>query len=337
VLDAWTGEVNQFVWNSEGTLARWWSSEPNSYARVFSYDEEGRLTKIERDYGDGNLQVAYEYGYTGNGVRVWKRDYLNQQEYRYLCRIGCGGVPMRVYNRAVGGASWASVEDYLPAGNALGYGWNWRFSYSGGELLMMGATGEPSGYYPTDSNGVWVQSELPAPCVCPVVDPQAPMVCPPLGYGNCGGGECPPPTSPPAPFPLPAPPPQPDPEPIYELYDIQPLQMPWNFRYGEYCGMGHGAGDERKKGLPDPIPIDALDRCCQKHDEDYDRYNCSHPCLYFTPLCKLLDCKLANCARKVDCKKEYPSDPAKRKECELARAKIIAFMMARCARVGAFP
>ena len=98
VLDLWTGEVNQFVWNSEGTLARWWSSEPNSYARVFSYDEEGRLVKIERDYGDGNLQVAYEYGYTGNGVRVWKRDYLNQQEYRYLCRIGCGDVPMRVYN-----------------------------------------------------------------------------------------------------------------------------------------------------------------------------------------------------------------------------------------------
>lgn len=46
------------------------------------------------------MQVAYEYGYTGDGVRVWKRDYLNQQEYRYLCRIGCGGVPMQVYRNA---------------------------------------------------------------------------------------------------------------------------------------------------------------------------------------------------------------------------------------------
>jgi len=82
------------------------------------------------------------------------------------------------------------VEDYLPVGNALGYSWNWRFSYSGGELLMMGASGEPSGYYPTDSNGVWVQSELSAPCKCPAVDPQAPMVCPPLGYGGCWGDEC---------------------------------------------------------------------------------------------------------------------------------------------------
>jgi len=72
VLDVWTGEVNEFVWNSAGTLVRWWSNEPNSYARVFGYDEEGRLTKIERDYGNGNLQVAYEYGYTGDGVRVWK-------------------------------------------------------------------------------------------------------------------------------------------------------------------------------------------------------------------------------------------------------------------------
>ena len=69
---------------------------------------------------------------------------------------------MRVYNREVGGASWTSVEDYLPAGNALGYDYNWRFAYSGGELLMMSASGEPSGYYPMDSSGVMVQSEVPA-------------------------------------------------------------------------------------------------------------------------------------------------------------------------------
>jgi hypothetical protein len=49
VQDALTGEVHSFVWNPEGTLARW--EEPNSYARVFGYDEEGQLVKIERDYG----------------------------------------------------------------------------------------------------------------------------------------------------------------------------------------------------------------------------------------------------------------------------------------------
>jgi hypothetical protein len=134
VQDVWTGEVNGFAWNPEGTLARW--EEPNSYARVFGYDEEGRLVKIERDYGGGDVQVAYEYGYNSDGVRVWKRDGLAGQEYRYVCKIGCGGVPMRVYNRAMGGGSWATVEDYLPAGNALGYNGNWRYRHTGGELLL---------------------------------------------------------------------------------------------------------------------------------------------------------------------------------------------------------
>jgi hypothetical protein len=135
-------------------LARWSSDEPNSYARVFGYDEEGRLTKIERDYGGGNLELAYEYGYNSDGVRVWRRDVLAEQEYRYVCGIGCGGVPMRVYQRQIGGRSWASVEDYLSAGNALGYNRNWQYRHTGGELLMMGATGEPRGVLSTlDGNG----------------------------------------------------------------------------------------------------------------------------------------------------------------------------------------
>ena len=78
--------VHSFAWNPEGTLARW--EQPNSYARVFGYDEEGRLVKIERDYGAGGVQVAYEYGYNSDGARVWKRDVLNGQEYWYVCRIG---------------------------------------------------------------------------------------------------------------------------------------------------------------------------------------------------------------------------------------------------------
>ena len=102
--------VHSFAWNPEGTLARW--EEPNSYARVFGYDEEGRLVKIERDYGAGGVQVAYEYGYNSDGARVWKWDYLAGQEYRYVCRIGCGGVPMRVYNRAMSEQSWNTLGEY---------------------------------------------------------------------------------------------------------------------------------------------------------------------------------------------------------------------------------
>jgi hypothetical protein len=128
VQDELTGEVNSFAWNPEGTLARW--EQPNSYARVFGYDEEGRLVKIERDYGSGGVQVAYAYRYNSDGVRVWKRDGLAGQEYRYVCSIGCGGVPMRVYNRPMSGGSWASVEDYLPPENALGYNQNWWYRHS---------------------------------------------------------------------------------------------------------------------------------------------------------------------------------------------------------------
>ncbi|GIV10621.1 MAG: hypothetical protein KatS3mg020_0112 [Fimbriimonadales bacterium] len=47
---------------------------------------------------------------------------------------------MWVYNRAMGSSNWASVEDYLPAGNALGYNQNWHYRHTGGEWLMRGAT-----------------------------------------------------------------------------------------------------------------------------------------------------------------------------------------------------
>ena len=89
-------------------MARW--EQPNSYARVFGYDEEGRLVKIERGHGSSGVQVAYEYGYNSDGARVWKRDVLNGQEYRYVCRIGCGGVPMRVYNRLTTGNEWLDCQ-----------------------------------------------------------------------------------------------------------------------------------------------------------------------------------------------------------------------------------
>jgi hypothetical protein len=96
----------------------------------------------------------------------------------------------------------------LPAGSALEYNWNWQYRHTGGELLMMGATGEPSGYYPTDSNGLAVQSEPPVACVC-VIFLQS--VCVPIVDGGCGGrcGEMPP-KLPPTP-PLPPRPGLPDP------------------------------------------------------------------------------------------------------------------------------
>ncbi|GIV06723.1 MAG: hypothetical protein KatS3mg016_2298 [Fimbriimonadales bacterium] len=48
--------------------------------------------------------------------------YMNQPEYRYLCRIGCVGIPMRVYSRAMGGTSWNTLEAYLDAPTVRWYG-----------------------------------------------------------------------------------------------------------------------------------------------------------------------------------------------------------------------
>lgn len=120
-----------------------------NYARVFHYDEEGRLTKIERDFGNGNLQTAYEYGYNSDGAKVWKRDLLNQQEYRYVCRINCGGVPMRVYVRALNETNWIRSEDYLEAGRLLFYDTHSVLSlemadiYSGQQVTLTDAFGLP--------------------------------------------------------------------------------------------------------------------------------------------------------------------------------------------------
>ena len=52
---------------------------------------------------------------------------------------------------------------------------------------MMGATGEPSGYYPTDTNGLAVQNQPPMACVCYLASGLD--VCAPLGYGGCEGDE----------------------------------------------------------------------------------------------------------------------------------------------------
>ena len=104
--------------------------------------------------------MAYEYGYNSDGARVWKRDVLNGQEYRYVCRIGCGGVPMRVYNRPTSGGSWASVEDYLPVGNALEYNWNGSRGMKVRRISRIGGRALPTALeLPSDVSVVGVQYE----------------------------------------------------------------------------------------------------------------------------------------------------------------------------------
>jgi len=77
--------------------------------------KRGRLIRIVWDYGSGGVQVAYEYGYNSDGARMWKRDrrdMQNEQEYRYVCGIGCGWLPLVIYRDYDGADEWAIWERY---------------------------------------------------------------------------------------------------------------------------------------------------------------------------------------------------------------------------------
>ncbi len=226
---------------------------------------------------------------------------------------------MRVYSRAMRNESWTSVEDYLPAGNALGYNTNWQFRYSGGEWVMMGTSGVPAEFYPTDSNGVNVQS-VSEPCACGVAPAQV-TVCRALGYGGCEGGcEQMPPVLPPSP----APPRFPQPVLAFPVY-------------GNWCGMGHpprvpdlNYGDCRSGNVDVfPTPIDELDSCCCKHDECYEKNGCNNLCVWrFSCACVRCDRDLIECALRANCSRSpNPSF------CRRAKAAIVLWMSLQASRL----
>jgi len=91
---------------------------------------------------------------------------------------------MRVYNRVIGGTSWASVEDYLPAGNALGYDASWQVELDTNTVMMAGfGEGLQVAIAYQDSFGVDLSPAM-TPCVEQVVAPAIVQPCPPLGSGD---------------------------------------------------------------------------------------------------------------------------------------------------------
>jgi len=117
VQDVWTGEVHRFVWNPEGTLARW-SDASALYDRVYSYDEEGRLVRIGWDDRDGRERARHEYRYNSDGFKVWEREWFETEmgwrafAYRFVCGIGCGWLPLVTYRDYDGADEWAIWERY---------------------------------------------------------------------------------------------------------------------------------------------------------------------------------------------------------------------------------
>ena len=127
--------VHRFGWSEAGRLA-WWVSPVVNYRRVYSYDEEGRLMRIERDYAGGDMRPAYEARYNGDGFRVWDKEWLWEvqnpplvDEYRYVCGVGCGRLPLRVYRKE--GGWWVSYEWYVRLLSSVWYsGYEFGSSYT---------------------------------------------------------------------------------------------------------------------------------------------------------------------------------------------------------------
>ncbi len=110
VVDAATNATETYVWNADGTLA---SFPGPGYTRLLEYDEEGRLIRIRRDYGGGNVQLAYEYAYGFDGGRRWRKDYLNGVWTRYPCGVACGAGELVEQQKPLEGGSWSTSALYL--------------------------------------------------------------------------------------------------------------------------------------------------------------------------------------------------------------------------------
>ena len=110
VVDAATGVTENYVWNADGTLA---SFPGPGYTRLLEYDEEGGLIRIRRDYGNGNVQLAYEYAYGFDGGRRWRKDYINGVWTRYPCGVACGAGDLVEQQKPLEGGSWTTSALYL--------------------------------------------------------------------------------------------------------------------------------------------------------------------------------------------------------------------------------
>ncbi|MEJ5252194.1 MAG: hypothetical protein WHX60_09935, partial [Armatimonadota bacterium] len=110
VVDAATNQTEVYTWHADGTL----SSFPGpGYVRRLEYDEEGRLIRIRRDFGNGNVQLAYEYGYGFDGGRRWRKDYVNGVWTRYPCGVACGAGELVEQRSDLSGSQWTTSALYL--------------------------------------------------------------------------------------------------------------------------------------------------------------------------------------------------------------------------------
>lgn len=97
------------TWNNDSTLA---SYPGPGYTRKLSYDEEGRLTKIDRDNGT-TITPVFEYGYGFDGNRRWRKDLAGNTWDWYPCGVACCAGELVTLRSANGGSTWSQLESRL--------------------------------------------------------------------------------------------------------------------------------------------------------------------------------------------------------------------------------
>lgn len=121
VLGVWSGKEHNFVWNPEGTLARWVGPVPTPegqsiiYERFFEYNEAGWLARFWRREEESERRLLQEFRYNSDGCLVQIINYWEGKEYRFGCSMSCGAGIRRTYSRPLSGlgGDWVAQEDYV--------------------------------------------------------------------------------------------------------------------------------------------------------------------------------------------------------------------------------
>ena len=109
-----------YAWNADGTMASYPGPQGSGYTRRFRYDEEQHLTGIAHDYGSGNVQLAYEYGYAADGGRRWQKDYVAGVWTWYPCGVACNAGELVEQTSDLTGSAWTTSALYLKSGSSCG-------------------------------------------------------------------------------------------------------------------------------------------------------------------------------------------------------------------------
>ena len=104
-----SGRAGNCTWNADSTLA---SYPGPGYTRKLSYDEEGRLTKIDRDNGT-TITPVFEYGYGFDGNRRWRKDLAGNTWDWYPCGVACCAGELVTMRSTNGGSTWSGIESRL--------------------------------------------------------------------------------------------------------------------------------------------------------------------------------------------------------------------------------